>query len=223
MNACGLWNGDISAAESYRHPMQSSNSGSVRIPVAVSARHVHLTRATIEKLFGPGYELQIAKDLSQPHEFAARETVNVIGPNGRLEHVRIVGPPRAEDQIELARSDALHIGVDPALRTSGDLHDSPGVTLEGPEGSLELPHGVILARRHLHVSHFDAQHLGLENHDIVAVAIDSDGRDLIFDDVIVRVAIGYRTELHLDTDEGNAAGIASGATATLLPERTRHS
>jgi propanediol utilization protein len=197
------------------------NSGSrlLRIPVAVSARHVHLTRPTIDKLFGSGHELQVAKELSQPHEFAARETVTVIGPSGRLEHVRIVGPPRAEDQIELARSDALHIGVDPALRTSGDLHDSPGVILEGPAGILELPKGVILARRHLHLSHFDARNLGLRNHDIVAVAIDSNGRDLIFDDVIVRVATGFRTELHLDTDEGNAAAIAPGVTATLLRER----
>lgn len=196
---------------------------SLRIPVAVSARHAHLTPATIEKLFGSGHVLQVARELTQPHEFAARETINVVGPSGRLEGVRIVGPPRAADQIELARSDALHIGVDPALRTSGDLHDSPGVILEGPAGSLELPHGVILARRHLHLSTSDAEHLGLESHDIVAIAIDSDGRDLIFDDVVVRVATGFRTELHLDTDEGNAAGIEPGATATLLPERSRRS
>lgn len=202
--------------------MQPTDSHSTQIPVAVSARHAHLTRATIEKLFGADHELQVANDLSQPHEFAAHETVTVIGPRGAIEHVRIVGPPRTEDQIELARSDALHIGVDPMLRTSGDLHDSPGVALEGPAGRVELPHGVILARRHLHLSAVDAQRLQLGNHDIVAVAIDSDGRDLVFDDVIVRVAAGFRTELHLDTDEGNAAGIGPGATATLLLERTRH-
>lgn len=195
---------------------------SMQVPVAISARHAHLTRATIERLFGTGHELHVARELSQPHEFAAQETVTIIGPCGRLEHVRIVGPPRQEDQVELARSDALHIGVDPALRTSGDLHDSPGVTLEGPAGRFELSHGVILARRHLHLSPVDAQRLELCNQDIIAVAIDSDGRDLVFDDVVVRVADGFRTELHLDTDEGNAAAIGPGDTATLLPERTRH-
>jgi propanediol utilization protein len=195
---------------------------SLQIPVAVSARHVHLSKETIKRLFGAGYELRVAKDLSQPHEFAAQETVTVIGPCGSLQQVRLVGPPRHEDQIELARSDALHIGLNPTLRTSGDLHDSPGVILEGPAGRVELPHGVILARRHMHVSAADAQRLGLANHDIVAVAIDSDGRDLVFDDVIVRVAADFRTELHLDTDEGNAAAIGPGTTATLLPERTRH-
>jgi acetate kinase len=190
-----------------------------RIPVAVSARHVHLTRATIDQLFGAGHELHVGKELSQPHEFAAQETVSVIGPHGRLDHVRIVGPPRAADQVELARSDAVHLGVAPELRTSGDLHDSPGVALEGPAGRVELPHGVILARRHVHMTPDDAARLQLGDHDIIAVAIDSDGRDLVFGDVIVRVSPGYRTELHLDTDEGNAAGIGPGSVATLLPQR----
>jgi acetate kinase len=190
-----------------------------RIAVAVSARHVHLTQLTIERLFGRGYELHRAKELSQPHEFAALETVTLIGPRGRLEHVRVLGPPRQADQIELARSDALHIGVDPALRTSGDLHDTPGVVIQGPAGNVALEHGVILARRHLHASPADAQLFGIRDQDIVAVAIDSDGRDLVFDDIIVRVAADYRTELHLDTDEGNAAAVGPGATATLLPSR----
>jgi acetate kinase len=198
--------------------MQSLENLSMRIPVAVSARHVHLCNATIEKLFGPGYTLRMARNLSQPHEYAAQETVNIIGPRGRLEHVRIVGPPRRDDQVELARSDAMHIGVDPALRLSGDLHDSPGVTLEGPAGKARLPHGVILAQRHIHMTADDALRLGLRDHDIT---IDSDGRDLIFDDVVVRVSPGFRTELHLDTDEGNAAAIRTTSTATLLRSRNR--
>jgi acetate kinase len=191
----------------------------MQLPVAVSARHAHLSVATIARLFGAGFELHPAKELSQPHEFAARETITVVGPSGKIDHVRIVGPPRSDDQIELARSDALHIGVEPVLRTSGDLHDSPGIILEGPEGRIELPHGAILARRHLHLSPDDANRLALGNHDIVTVAIDSDGRDLVFDDVIVRVAAGFRTELHLDTDEANAAAIGPGTTATLLSSR----
>jgi acetate kinase len=191
----------------------------MQLPVAVSARHVHLSPATIERLFGAGFELHAARELSQPHEFAALETINIVGPTGKIDHVRIVGPARAQDQVELSRSDALHIGVKPVLRTSGDLHDSPGVTLEGPAGRVELPHGVILARRHLHLAPDDAHRLGLGNEDIVTVAIDSDGRDLVFDDVVVRVAPAFRTELHLDTDEGNAAAIGPGTTATLLSSR----
>jgi acetate kinase len=191
----------------------------MHIPVAISARHVHLTRTTIDRLFGVGHELQVAKALSQPQEFAAQERITLVGPGGRLEDVRIVGPPRQMDQIELARSDALHLGIEPVLRTSGDLKQTPGVILEGPAGRVESPHGVILARRHLHVSAADAQHLNLVDREIVAVAVDSDGRDLVFDDVIVRVGEGYHTELHLDTDEGNAAAIGPGTTATLLPGR----
>jgi acetate kinase len=187
-----------------------------RIPVAVSARHAHLSQATIDRLFGPGHELRHARELSQPHEFAAEETVTLIGPLGTLGHVRVLGPPRHADQIELARSDALHLGLDPQLRISGDLHDTPGIVLEGPAGRVELPHGVILAHRHIHASPADALRLGVKDHDVVAVAIDSEGRDLIFEDVVVRVAPDYRTELHLDTDEGNAAAVGPGTTATLL-------
>ncbi len=193
----------------------------LRIPVAVSARHAHLTQTTIDRLFGPGHVLRPARELSQPHEFAAEETITLIGPQGMLGHVRVLGPPRQADQIELARSDAMHLGLKPQLRTSGDLHDTPGIVLEGPAGRVELPHGVILARRHIHASPADALHLGIKEHDVVAVAIDSDGRDLIFEDVVVRVSPDYRTELHLDTDEGNAAAIGPGTTATLLAPARR--
>lgn len=200
---------------------QIIDPAAARIPVAVSARHAHLCRATIDRLFGVGHELQVARELSQPHEFAARETIAVIGPHGRLDGVRVVGPPRHDDQVELARSDAMHIGIHPVLRTSGNLLDSPGVTIEGPAGQVELAHGAILARRHIHMTPADAGRLGLADHDVVAAAIDSDGRDLVFDDVIVRVSSDYRTELHLDTDEGNAAGVAPGVTATLLLNHRR--
>lgn len=193
----------------------------MKVPVAISARHAHLTRETIDTLFGCGHELQIEKDLSQPHEFAARERITIVGPRGRLEDVRIVGPLRLADQIELSRSDALHLGIEPVLRTSGDLHQTPGILLKGPEGCVELSHGAILARRHLHLNSVDAQRLELHNGDFVAVAIDSAGRDLVFDDVIVRISPDFRTELHLDTDEGNAAAADTGTVATVLPERTR--
>jgi propanediol utilization protein len=201
--------------------MRHGSDPRLRIPVAVSARHAHLTQATIERLFGSGFVLHPAKELSQPHEFAAEETITLIGPQGTLGHVRVLGPPRHADQIELARSDALHLGLNPQLRTSGDLHDTPGIILEGPAGRVELPQGVILARRHIHISPADALRLGVKDHEVVAVAIDSDGRDLIFEDVVVRVAPDYRTELHLDTDEGNAAAVGPGTTATLLASGSR--
>lgn len=189
----------------------------MRIPVAVSARHAHLTKLTIERLFGPGFELHRERELSQPHEFAAAETVTIVGPCGTLEHVRLLGPARAEDQVELALSDARHLGLEPKLRTSGDLRDTPGVVLVGPAGRVELKQGVMLARRHIHMSPADAARFAVMDREMVAVAIDSDGRDLVFDDVIVRVSAQFRTELHLDTDEGNAAAIGPGTTATLRP------
>ena len=197
--------------------MSPAREESFPIPVAISARHAHLTQATLERLFGAGFRLHPARQLSQPHEFAAAETVTVVGPHGRLEHVRLLGPPRHEDQVELSRSDALQLGLDARLRVSGDLHDTPGVTLEGPAGRVTLTHGAILAHRHIHMSPADAERFNVKDRDIVAVSIDSDERDLIFADVLVRVAPDYRTELHLDTDEGNAAGIGPGVTAVLLP------
>ena len=201
--------------------MPSITETSMRIPVAVSARHAHLTQATIERLFGPGFQLHPSRQLSQPHEFATRETVTIVGPRGRLEHVRLLGPPRHEDQIEISRSDAKVLGIDAAVRISGDLRDTPGVTLEGPAGHVVVAHGVILAHRHIHMSPADAARFHVEDRDVVAVAIDSDERDLIFRDVIVRVAPDYRTELHLDTDEGNAAAIAPGVSAMLLPRSAK--
>ena len=199
--------------------MEPPGEQPIRIPVAVSARHAHLSQATIERLFGPGYRLHPTRQLSQPHEFAAEETVRIVGPCGTLEHVRVLGPPRHEDQIEISRSDALRLGLDAHVRISGDVHDTPGVTIEGPAGSVTLAHGVILAHRHIHMSPADAERFKVKDRDVVAVAIDSEQRDLIFADVVVRVAPDYRTELHLDTDEGNAAAIGPGVTATLLPAR----
>lgn len=189
----------------------------IPIPIAISARHVHLTQATVEKLFGTGWRLHPRNPLSQPGEYAAEETVTLIGPQGRLEHVRIVGPPRAEDQIELSRTDELALGLDVPLRISGDLRGTPGIVIEGPAGRLQTAHGAIRALRHIHMTPEDARRLKLRDGETTTVAIDSDGRDLVFGDVRVRVSPHYRLELHLDTDEGNAAGLRTGATALLLP------
>jgi len=188
-----------------------------RIPIAVSARHAHLSQATLDTLFGAGFTLQPKTALSQQGQFAAQETVRLIGPRGSLEHVRLMGPPRARDQVEISRSDEFVLGVDAPVRISGDLANSPGIIIEGPRGRVTLSAGVICARRHIHMSVEDARRLGVSDCDSVAVRIDSAGRDLAFGDVMVRVSPAFRLELHLDTDEANAAGVSDGDLAEFLP------
>jgi acetate kinase len=148
--------------------------------------------------------------LVQPGEFAAEETVTLIGPHGRIPHVRIVGPPRAVNQVELSRTDALTLGINAPVRESGDLAGTPGILIEGPRGSVHLDSGVICALRHVHMSPADATVLGYKDQDRIELAVESDERRMLFRDVIVRVSPNYRLELHLDTDEGNAADLRSG-------------
>lgn len=186
------------------------------IPIAISARHAHLSQATLDKLFGPGYELRVKQALAQPGQFAAAETVTLAGPRGTLAHVRVMGPPREPDQIELSRSDEIALGIDAPLRLSGNLAGTPGIELIGPAGRVTLTSGVVNPLRHIHMSPEDARRFGVVDRERVSVAIDSDGRDLVFGDVVVRVSPQFRLELHLDTDEGNAAGVAPGTTARLV-------
>lgn len=186
------------------------------IPVAVSARHVHLDQQTIEQLFGAGHRLQVRTPLSQPGQFAATETVALRGPRGRIDAVRIVGPARPQNQVEISRSDEFLLGLDAPVRLSGDLEATPGITLEGPAGSVHVDTGVVIAWRHIHMNPAEALELGVRDHDSVRVAIDSEGRDLVFGDVAVRVADNYRLELHLDTDEANACGLKHGDRALFL-------
>ena len=186
------------------------------IPVAVSARHVHLDQHTIDRLFGTGHRLQARTALSQPGQFAATETVALRGPRGRIDAVRIVGPARPQNQVEISRSDEFLLGLDAPVRLSGDLAATPGITLEGPAGSVRIDSGVVIAWRHIHMSPAEARDLGVRDHDTVRVAIDSEGRDLVFGDVTVRVADNYRLELHLDTDEANACGLKHGDRALFL-------
>ena len=202
------------------HPTgRSPMNEAMRVPIAVSARHAHLSQATLEKLFGAGFELTPRTQLSQTGQFAAQQTVTLIGPRGRLDHVRLMGPPRAADQIEISRSDEFVLGIDAPVRLSGELASTPGVIIEGPAARVSLPSGVITAKRHIHMSPQDAMRLGLHDHDVVAIRIDSEGRDLTFDDVTIRIAPSFRLELHLDTDEANAAGACSGDWAEILPRR----
>lgn len=190
-----------------------------QIPVAVSARHVHLTERSIAALFGAGHVLRVHAPLGQPGQFAAEETVTLVGPKGVLPHVRIVGPARAADQVEISRTDEIGLGLDAPVRLSGELAQTPGICLLGPAGSVMLDHGVVLAQRHIHMSPPEAAQLGLSDRQIVQVRVGSPERALIYDDVIVRVSADYRLELHLDTDEGNAAGVRQGDYAILLPRQ----
>lgn len=194
----------------------ASDTAPALIPVAISTRHVHLTQGTIDRLFGPGHELHVRAHLRQPGQFAAAETVTLIGQRGRMAHVAVVGPPRSDDQVEVSRTDEFLLGIDAPLRESGNLAGTPGLIIEGPAGQVALDHGVICALRHIHMSPADADVLGLKNLDRVEVAVEGKGRRLIFGDVIVRVSSDFRLELHLDTDEGNAAGLHAGEDGLLL-------
>ena len=186
------------------------------IPVAVSARHVHLCQETIEKLFGEGYEISPRNDLSQPGQYAAEETVAVIGPKDVLPRVRILGPPRSLDQVEISRTDEFFLGIDAPVRASGDIESTPGVILEGPAGRVELKQGVICAWRHIHMTPDDAEHFGVADRDVVEVAITGGPRDLVYGDVLVRVSPNFKLEMHIDTDEGNAANLGRGAEGMLV-------
>ncbi len=171
--------------------------------VETSARHVHLTRETVERLFGKGYELTNKKDLSQPGQFACEEKVTVKGPKGSLK-ASILGPERPADQVELSLTDARTIGVSVPVRESGDVKGSCGCVIEGPCGSVEISEGVIAAKRHIHMTKADAEKFGVTDKEIVNVKLDT-ARPLVFGDVVVRVNDSYALAMHIDTDESNAA------------------
>ncbi len=185
-----------------------------RIPVAVSARHVHLSQEAVEALFGKGHSLTLEKTLSQPEGWAARETVELIGPRGSFPRVRVLGPTRAATQIEVSRTDTFTLGLDVPVRASGDLHDTPVVKLRGPAGEIETT-GLIIAARHIHMHPEDAEGLGLKDGDYVDITLGSGERAVSFANTLIRVKSTYVTEMHIDTDEANAAGIGRSALGEL--------
>lgn len=187
-----------------------------RIPVGVSARHVHLSPQHVEQLFGPGAELHPARPLSQPGQYAAQEQVLLAGPKGSIARVRVLGPARKATQVEISATDALALGVKPPVRESGDHQGSVGLTLIGPAGAVTLSAGVIIARRHIHMRPEDARSYGVANGDSVWVASSDGDRRTAFGDVVVRVSDAYQLEFHIDTDEANAAGLSSGDTVVLI-------
>ncbi|AUH65535.1 acetate/propionate family kinase [Paracoccus zhejiangensis] len=185
------------------------------IPVAVSGRHVHLSADAVEALFGPGYRLNPGAPLRQPGNWVAEERLSLEGPKGRLERVAILGPLRPRTQIEVSRTDSFALGLDAPVRDSGKLDGTPSVRLIGPAGQLDC-NGLIVAARHIHTSPADAEAMGLTDGSLIRVRVTgAGGRDLVFDRVLIRVAPGTVTEMHIDTDEANAAGISGAGEGEL--------
>ncbi len=186
--------------------------------VETSARHVHVSKADLETLFGAGYELTKKKDLSQPGQFACEERVQVIGAKGSFPAVSILGPTRPDTQVELSASDARSIGAVAPCRESGDIAGSGACKLVGPKGEVELAEGVIVAKRHIHATPEDAEKYGVEDKQIVDVKVESDGRTLVFGDVVVRVSPSYALAMHIDTDESNAAFAKPGMMGEIIAD-----
>ncbi len=184
--------------------------------IETSARHVHVSRRVLDILFGEGYELTTKKDLSQPGQFACEERVQVIGPKSSFPAVSILGPVRPETQVELSAGDARSIGVKAPIRESGDLEGSAGCKLVGPKGEVELKDGVIVAKRHIHMTPEDAEKYGLEDKQVVSVKVDTAERSLVFGDVVVRVSPKYALAMHIDTDESNAACCTPGLMGDII-------
>lgn len=184
--------------------------------VETSARHVHVSREALDILFGEGYELTKKKDLSQPGQFSCEERVAVVGSKSSFPAVSILGPIRPATQVELSLTDARSIGVTAPVRESGDIEGSGSCKLVGPKGELEIECGVIAAKRHIHATPEDAEKYRLEDKQIVSVKIDSNGRKLIFDDVVVRVSPKFALAMHIDTDESNAAAATPGLMGEIL-------
>ena len=201
------------------------------IPVGVSNRHFHLSQADLEKLFGPGYQLTKLREVSQKGQYATQETLSVTGPKGKIDNIRIVGPARGMTQLEVSRSDAILLGVDPPVRYSGDLSGTPGVKVVGPKGEVVLTEGVIIPQRHIHMSPGDARVFGVKDRDRVIVAPVSSGaakagklsedRTVEFENVLIRVHPSFVLDFHIDTDEANAAGLRSGDQVHMVGKSTR--
>lgn len=188
------------------------------IPIGVSNRHIHLTVEDVHTLFGEGYELTKIKDLKQPGQFACRETVTIIGPSMRpIEGVRVLGPVRRRSQVEISRTDSYQLKVKPPVRESGDLDGSAPITVIGPRGSITLPEGCIIANRHIHMGLADAARYGVVDGDSVTVDAVGDKRTRWYD-VQVRVSPDFVLEMHVDTDDANAAGIGNGSFVSIVNE-----
>jgi len=187
-----------------------------KIIVETSARHVHVSQADLEVLFGKDYELHAKKALSQPGQYACEERVDVVGPKKTLTGVSILGPVRPATQVEISLTDARTIGVSAPIRESGDIAGTGACKLVGPKGEVEIKEGVIAAKRHIHMTCADAEEFGLKDKDVVGVKVETDGRALIFGDVVVRVSDKFALAMHIDTDESNAACAVPGTMGEII-------
>ncbi|MFA6842977.1 MAG: phosphate propanoyltransferase [Bacilli bacterium] len=183
-----------------------------KVLVETSARHVHVNEETFLKLFGNDAELEVKKMLSQPTQFASQQKVTLVGPKNSIERVSILGPFRGKNQVEVSATDARTLGIKTEVRESGHIDGTPGLKLVGPKGEVDLKEGLIIAKRHIHATPEDATELGVKNGQIVKVKIEGGQRQIIFDDVVVRVSPRFKFAMHIDTDEANACfgGIPEG-------------
>jgi len=186
-----------------------------KVVVGISNKHLHVSQADLEALFGKGYELTVFKDLGQPGQYACNEKVDIVGPKGTLKGIRILGPVRPNTQIELSMTDARSIGIDAPIRESGDVAGTPGAKLVGPAGEVDLKEGVIVALRHVHLTEEQAKEAGVKDKEFVSLKFEGP-RAVIFDNVLIRANVNYEGEIHLDTDEGNAAGVSTGAIGEII-------
>ena len=186
---------------------ENAASTATGVPVGISNRHIHLSQADLDQLFGAGYQLTPMKELSQPGQFACKETVTICGPKGAIEKVRVLGPVRKETQIEIVAGDCFKLGVKAPAKLSGDLAGTPGITVVGPKGSVQTAQGLIVAQRHIHMAPADAQAYGVQDGQIVKIRV-SGLRGGIYDNVAIRVTTSSKLECHLDTEEANAMGVA---------------
>ena len=191
------------------------NGNEGNVPVGVSNRHIHLSQQDLETLFGKGYELTPMKELSQPGQYACKECLTIIGPSLRpIEKVRVLGPVRKASQVEISRTDSFVLKVKPPVRESGDIKGSAPVTIVGPKGIVELKEGCIIANRHIHMSEEEGAKFGSRDGEYVTVDVNGERRTTFYD-VQVRVNKAFRLEMHVDTDDANAAGIGNGAKVTI--------
>lgn len=197
---------------------QTEALSDITIPVGVSARHIHLSQKDVETLFGPGHQLTFKTEL-MGGQFAAEETCTIVGLKLRaLEKVRVLGPARKETQVEISATDARTLGIGAPVRNSGDLKGSAPIAIVGPQGAIYLKEGCIVAARHIHTSPEDAQRMGLKDRDIVSVQVDN-ARKTTYNEVLIRVDPSFTLEMHIDTDEANAAGIKQGDRIRLLKNK----
>lgn len=185
------------------------------VPVGISNRHVHLSQADLDTLFGQGYKLTPIKDLSQPGQFACKETVTIVGPKGAIEKVRVLGPVRGKPQIEILAGDGFKLGIKAPAKLSGDLTGTPGITIVGPKGAVQTAEGVIVAQRHIHMTPRDAENYGVHDGQIVKISVEGP-RGGVYGNVVIRATDTSALECHIDTEEANAMGVDSSTIVKII-------